>query len=294
MEAGQLEAGLLGTQTSRSKCLKPFKDCLTCPFRKAGEGTTGILSCSVQRMAWGKRYRWLFFSLARESTVPGPGACRQGISSPLSGLPYLKSSLSAFFSQQLLLVPSSNSNPFLFLLSRAMILNLGSIIRTPGGLCYNSDRQPYFPNFWCSWPGYDSWYGTFWMVSWWFLNLMLGETILIRWCASVAQISAISVVYSSEDHFCSFFFFSYCCLYDQSTALVNSCSHSPRAMTSGSVGGVLRVSTLNCVLPGLAWVYNFGPWMSSIFTFCICKVRLPNLIPHDACQRGCFVVLMRV
>lgn len=175
-----------------------------------------------------------------------------------------------------------------------MILNIGSIIRTPGGLCYNSDRQPYFPNFWCSWPGYDSWYGTFWMVSWWFLNLMLGETILIRWCASVAQIGAISVVYSSEDHFCSFFFFSCCCLYDQSTALVNSCSHSLRAMTSGSVGGVLRVSTLNCVLPGLAWVYNFGPWMSSIFTFCICKVRLPNLIPHDACQRGCFVVLMRV
>lgn len=87
-----------------------------------------------------------------------------------------------------------------------MILNIGSIIRTPGGLCYNSDRQPYFPNFWCSWPGYDSWYGTFWMVSWWFLNLMLGETILIRWCASVAQIGAISVVYSSEDHFCSFFF----------------------------------------------------------------------------------------
>lgn len=147
METGQLEAGLLGTQTPCSKCLKAFKDCLTCPFRKAGEGTTGIVSCSVQRMAWGKRHRWLFFSLARESTVPGPEAFQRSISSPLSGLPYLKLSLSAFFSKQLLLVPSSNSNPFLFSLSRAMILNLGSIIRTPGGLCYNSDRQPYFPTF---------------------------------------------------------------------------------------------------------------------------------------------------
>lgn len=158
-------------------------------------------------MAWGRRHWWRFFSLARESTVPGPGACQRSISSPLSGSPYLKSSLSAFFSMQLLLVPSPNTNPFLLALSRAMILNLGSIIRTPGGLCYNSDRQPYFPTFWCSWQGYDSWYGTFWMVSWWFLNLMLGETILIRWCASVACICAISVAYSSEDHFCSFFLF---------------------------------------------------------------------------------------
>lgn len=105
--------------------LSPSKTASPAPFRKA------LVRCSVQRMAWGRRHQWLFFSLARESTVPGPGACQRSISSPLSGPSYLKSSLSAFFSKQFLLVPSSNSNPFLLLLFRAMILNLGSIIRTP-------------------------------------------------------------------------------------------------------------------------------------------------------------------